>query len=453
MAAQTQLSFLYHTRTILHRPRPWLHVNALQRWFSSELPSSHAEANTQQSQPLKQEPWSRPKIRFHASGNRSSISNNDNRVVARSTITPSERKAFEAILRSSRPPEIVQSQSPFVDATDIDVERILNLFGTSTKSHHDISHISKSPPEPFSHDDSEPSSATTAEPHERDDPVIMAIVHRRMHEIADVLQRAAASTHEPGDIALWQACEAQIFSLGEHFHQPAVYQVPKFLGPSKFTFTAKHSDVPVEILEKEQKRHRAEFEAKEIDQSSNHINAMPPPSTSNCDIGQEQVLDSRQARTVLHRLYPAVLLFALRLFTKNFPSSHFAFNLLPRIRELGHTSYVLGASTQFYNSLMSLKWQRNSSLRDVHQLLSEMEQSGVEFNEETGRVIRHIVHERAADMSATRVKANSDLTRRNAAWWERHEQAYWFPRIREWLNIINDQLSTRETSGFPSVLD
>lgn len=418
MAARTtQLPFLYHTRTILRRPRPSTFGCPLQKCFgSASEPRSHQnEANIRQIRPKTH--------KDHGSD-----------IEIRSSITPSERKAFEAILRSSKPPtKSAQSQPPLVDATDIDVDKILEMFGTSIKSQHDISHTSTSPVEANPNHDNPSSSTSRSGPPEGDGSV-MAIVHQQMHEIVDALQQAAASTQQPGDIALWHACEAHVFSLGQGFHQQPIYHPPKFLGPPKFTFTAKHSDMPVEILEKEQKRHRAEFEAKEHGSASNQQSVT---ASSPGEGAQDPVPDSRQARAVLHHLYPAALLFALRLFARTFPSSHFAFNLLPRIRELGHTSYVLGASTQFYNSLMSLKWHRHSSLREIHQLLSEMERGGVEFNEETGRVIRQIVNERReADL------ASSGSTGRTAAWWARHEQAFWYPRILDWQNVVADQLSS-----------
>lgn len=429
MAARTPLPFLYHTRTILRRPRTSTFACPLPKCFgSTSEPRAHQnEVNVQQTRP-KTHKGHGPDINI------------------RSSITPTERKAFEAILRSSKPPENVQSQPALVDATDIDVDNILEMFGTFIKSQHDISHTSTSPVETSPDHDNPSSSTSKSGPHEGDDSVTMAIVHRQMHEIVEALQQAAASTQQPGDIALWHACEARVFSLGQGFHQQPIYHPPKFLGPPKFTFTANHSDMPLEILEKEQKRHRAEFEAKEHHGStSNHFVTPPPHNTaaSGPGEGQDPIPDPRQARAVLHHLYPAALLYALRLFARTFPSSHFAFNLLPRIRELGHTSYVLGASTQFYNSLMSLKWHRHSSLREIHQLLSEMERGGVEFNEETGRVIGQIVNERReAD-----VAVNSGSTGRTAAWWARHEQAFWYPRILEWQDVVADQLSSHETEA------
>lgn len=387
------------------------------------------------------------KLNGHDPGQPYTTSRTVSNISIGSTITPTERKAFEAILRLSKKQGSLKRQSPFIDATDINVNHILELFSTSIKTQHDINQPIPSPAESSPDHLNQLHSTSKSWRPEENEPVIREIVHRRMHEIVDALQEAAASTQQSGDIALWRACEAQIFPLGEQLFQQPVYQPPKFLGPWKFTFTAKHSDVPVEILEQEQKRHRAIFESKENDPTSTRLNVAPTTAETNIEGEQDHNPDSRQARAILHHLYPAALLYALRLFARNFPSSHFPFNLLPRIRELGHTSYVLGASTQFYNSLMSLKWHRNSPLREIHKLLSEMEQSGVEFDEETYRVIRHIADEREASVTKTKGTVNGHMNGRDAAWWGRHEQVLWYPRILDWLNVVTDQLSRQEPSA------
>lgn len=214
MAARTPLPFLYHTRTILRRPRTSTFACPLPKCFgSTSEPRAHQnEVNVQQTRP-KTHKGHGPDINI------------------RSSITPTERKAFEAILRSSKPPENVQSQPALVDATDIDVDNILEMFGTFIKSQHDISHTSTSPVETSPDHDNPSSSTSKSGPHEGDDSVTMAIVHRQMHEIVEALQQAAASTQQPGDIALWHACEARVFSLGQGFHQQPIYHPPKFLGP------------------------------------------------------------------------------------------------------------------------------------------------------------------------------------------------------------------------------
>ncbi|KAH8819677.1 hypothetical protein F5884DRAFT_22017 [Xylogone sp. PMI_703] len=91
-------------------------------------------------------------------------------------------------------------------------------------------------------------------------------------------------------------------------------------------------------------------------------------------------------------LYPSHLLLGLRLLDRTFSQpSQLTFSLLPRIKSLGLISHILGASTAFYNELMRIYWHRRDDSRGILHLLEEMEQNGLEFDEETARVIRGIL--------------------------------------------------------------
>ncbi|KEF62979.1 uncharacterized protein A1O9_00954 [Exophiala aquamarina CBS 119918] len=447
MAAKVELPFLYQTRTLFCRPRPSLHLHILQRCFGHE-PQSHQNQAEIKTTRRPRKGWvrtKRPKVYYGLSQPLAAPTTGSN-INLRSTITTTERKAFEAILLASEWSGGSKTPSPLVDAIDLDVDNILQLFRTSIETRNNVSQPIASPAGPDPNRIGQLSSTSKSWRPEENESVIGGIVRQRIHEIVNALQAAATSTQQPGDIALWHACEVQIFPLGQKLHGKPVYQAPEFLGPEKFIFTPEHSDVPSEILEEEKKRHRAEFEAKESDPPT----TTQPAANSKLERTQKHILDSREARAVLHHVYPAALLYALRLFARDFPSSHFAFNLLPRIRELGHTSYVLGASTQFYNSLISLKWHRNSSLREVCQLLSEMKQNGVEFDEATCHIVHHIADEREATMmSEIRESANIHENGRTAAWWGRHGQAIWFPKLAEWLDTMTEQLSQYDLPTIP----
>jgi hypothetical protein len=88
-------------------------------------------------------------------------------------------------------------------------------------------------------------------------------------------------------------------------------------------------------------------------------------------------------------LYPLLLLRGLRLLDRAFerPSS-LALSILPRVQELGLASYVLGASTPFYNTLMSIHWHRRGDVSAVFDLLEEMRRAGLSFDEDTLELLR-----------------------------------------------------------------
>ncbi|KAK0724901.1 hypothetical protein B0H67DRAFT_598353 [Lasiosphaeris hirsuta] len=77
-------------------------------------------------------------------------------------------------------------------------------------------------------------------------------------------------------------------------------------------------------------------------------------------------------------LYPFHLLNALRLLDKGFNmSSPLALNILPRVKELGLASYVLGVSTPFYNTLADIIWRRYGNPAAVFNLFEEMRYAGL----------------------------------------------------------------------------
>lgn len=88
-------------------------------------------------------------------------------------------------------------------------------------------------------------------------------------------------------------------------------------------------------------------------------------------------------------LYPLLLLRGLRLLDRAFAKpSQLALSVLPHVQELGLASYVLGASAPFYNTLMSIYWYRYGDVSAVFSLLEEMRRAGLSFDEDTRDLLR-----------------------------------------------------------------
>jgi len=136
-------------------------------------------------------------------------------------------------------------------------------------------------------------------------------------------------------------------------------------------------------------------------------------------------------------LYPSHLLTAIRLLDTSFGrSSPLALNILPRIKELGVASYVLGVSTPLYNYLASIYWKRYGDPIAVLDLLEEMRYAGLYTNEATYNLMLSI-HEFFKTASGKQ---------RNASWesgpflkevatlpvYQHGVQ----PRIKHWFNTI-----------------
>lgn len=92
-------------------------------------------------------------------------------------------------------------------------------------------------------------------------------------------------------------------------------------------------------------------------------------------------------------LYPEHLVCALQLMDSRFPGSRLALEILPRVKSLGLESFVLGASTQFYTTLMSLMWNRYNDGHAVLNLVEEMIYAGLETTYLVhGNLIREMGH-------------------------------------------------------------
>ncbi|EXJ73760.1 uncharacterized protein A1O5_03522 [Cladophialophora psammophila CBS 110553] len=565
MAARIELPFLYHTRTILRLPkrarlsRPRFvstQENSDAPIEDGKPPLSSEEEESFLKAKARSVSWSPIAPRSAAKNAETTIS---------STITASERRAFETILRfapKQTEPASSKRRSPYADAADTDIENILKIFTSSIRGHQserdgallaqkpdsDVAdqeagieppdvqtsterakttrpilrpteqfilqttqqqdpesigqpglnatperggspgvpvqaeapstaeHIGmeamevKDPSGPLTRsrdviseiqeqrDILEQSLAETAipsRPFGQLEESIQHAVRERMHSISQALQEAAYSKDERGDIAMWEVCESQVFSMARDLKpqsgQPSRYieQRPRYGGLRKFTFTREKSDDPRQLIEAAERQLRV---------------SSPIPCTNHAD---DSTIESKPSITqhttpastlsttqlaILQHTYPASLLLALRLYINLYPSSPHPLLLLPRIRSLGTTSYVLGASPQFYNSLMSLVWLTRSSLREVDGLLAEMERGGVEMDEGTYAVLGRIEEERALDLAAEKGKgrerekdkANESLGSRGAAWWRRQEQMLWFPRILDWLDVVAGRLAARE---------
>jgi hypothetical protein len=292
-----------------------------------------------------------------------------------------------------------------------------------------------------------------------------------MHSLSAALSAAATSTTHRGDTAMWEVVEAQIFSLAKHF-QPHIAQQPRnegrpFGGISKFTFSREKPENPIQMIEAAERTHRTTKTPVSVSATATGSASQVPNGTSitkthtddtPIPLPTEPALSHHDLQ-ILQHVYPASLLLALRLYITHFPSSPYAFLLLPRIRALGTTSYVLGASPQFYNSLMSLVWLVRSSLREVDGLLGEMERGGVEMDEGTYAVLGAIEEARTADFEREKrtegladvegtvtVDADADATR-GASWWKRQEQMLFFPRILDWLDVIAGRLAAKERAS------
>ncbi|QPG95446.1 hypothetical protein C2857_000693 [Epichloe festucae Fl1] len=108
--------------------------------------------------------------------------------------------------------------------------------------------------------------------------------------------------------------------------------------------------------------------------SATENNAPPPADTHAAD--EKRVMD------VHGPLYPHFINRGLALFeTALSRPSDYAFEILPRIKELGLPSYVLGVSSPFYSRLARMHWNRFGDASSALDVLQEMNSAGLYADE------------------------------------------------------------------------
>lgn len=90
-------------------------------------------------------------------------------------------------------------------------------------------------------------------------------------------------------------------------------------------------------------------------------------------------------------IYPTLLFEGVHFLNTKFPRpSPYIFHVLPRVKDLGLMSYVLGVSTSFYNQLMSILWERYGDAAGVLNLMEEMRHAGLHFDQQSQKILRSI---------------------------------------------------------------
>ena len=242
--------------------------------------------------------------------------------------------------------------------------------------------------------------------------VSQATIHRfcreEMGKLADSFQRAM---EVGGDVGIWNACLAKVF--------PMIKLLDSSLRNEKLS---QHKRV--EALARNTPNHASK---------AGTVKASITPSTAESALAD--LPPSVPPLYVISRLYPAALLLAFRLLRTNFPTSPLPLAILPQIRSLGPTSYVLGASSEFYNALIELRWDVYSDLKGIDGLLMEMERSGVEFDVGTWNTLVKIGGERFNDLHDVAGGV------RGTGFWERSYNVKWYQKVAvEWKLVIAARL-------------
>lgn len=102
---------------------------------------------------------------------------------------------------------------------------------------------------------------------------------------------------------------------------------------------------------------------------------------------------TRNTLSILTANYPNLLHTACRLLRTSFPTSTLPLALLPTIKSLGRSSYQLGASTPLYNELIRHAWLTYTSYDFIISLLQDMDNGGIEYDVSTLELLQAIISE------------------------------------------------------------
>ncbi|KAL9603698.1 MAG: hypothetical protein Q9219_001017 [cf. Caloplaca sp. 3 TL-2023] len=101
----------------------------------------------------------------------------------------------------------------------------------------------------------------------------------------------------------------------------------------------------------------------------------------------KQGAQEAQIQAILSSNYGDYCLAAMRHLRRAFPTSPYCMNMLPQIKRLGPISHVLAVSVDLYNEILFLLWKEYSDLHSMADLIIEMGNQGIESNELTLRVL------------------------------------------------------------------
>ncbi|KAL6876833.1 hypothetical protein J3F83DRAFT_422624 [Trichoderma novae-zelandiae] len=179
-------------------------------------------------------------------------------------------------------------------------------------------------------------------------------------ERVEALMRACKT-----DAELWSVMEREVFSLPEKLH---------------IAQTRRSGISP------RGSKGRKKAKAEEADEPA--VLQLEGSEQTASDVASQ---DEERVMNIHGPLYSRFLSTAVHLFDSAFARpSPFIFQILPRIKELGLPSFVLGVSTPFYAKLADIYWHRFGDASSALDMLEEMNSAGLFANGEVHSLISQL---------------------------------------------------------------
>ena len=190
--------------------------------------------------------------------------------------------------------------------------------------------------------------------------------------VSEMLERATT------DVEIWGILEQHVFGLVKQFN-----------------LQLKWDETARKARERNERRATKEQTTREGDTSENikSVHESTPKAISPV-LSRPVLVPTNTLFAILQTNYADCLLSAMRLLRRRYPTSFYPFYILPTMKDLGQMSYVLGATINLYNEILFLKWTQFSDLHGMADLMQEMLNQGIEMNEITKVILRRVIAER-----------------------------------------------------------
>jgi hypothetical protein len=159
----------------------------------------------------------------------------------------------------------------------------------------------------------------------------------------------------------------------------------------------------------------------------------PPIPTSPMDGPSTPAASPSISSKLLFATYPHHLHTAASLLRAHFPTSPLPLSILPTIKSLGRSSYALGASTSLYNLLLRTAWHQHSSYDIIDELLSDMDNGGIEFDLDTLAILDAVLAE-FASVRRGEMGSSAKLV------WDMDMFGEGAKRLQKWREVIGQRL-------------
>ncbi|KAL1962982.1 hypothetical protein VTN77DRAFT_8828 [Rasamsonia byssochlamydoides] len=202
--------------------------------------------------------------------------------------------------------------------------------------------------------------------------LIQLVVQRESEKIENELRRAIREGR--GDLGVWKICEERIFGMLRQLEGDG-------LEPAHLRFGQESYSGPSELVNGQ--------DSMDADEGK-----QPENATTDQQKGYLDIPPNVPKSAVISSVYSHMLLVVFHLLRTYFPRSPLIGEIRPTIQSYGRASVVLGASTKLYNELIRFYWRGCDDLATVVSLLKEMEETGIEPDTKTYRLVWQITSQR-----------------------------------------------------------